>query len=147
MDVYRPLRVVLFVYECIRLLLMLGLYLFFAGTTDLFPSLPLAAVNGLFLLMALFMLHSMEVYGLYAPLYLAGKLFFIAAVRPWFFGSAVELQGPVFFENLMFPERGNPWIVLGLVFFMFCGDLFSAGASALLVFRVKKEKKPESGGV
>ncbi|MDR1176582.1 MAG: hypothetical protein LBK83_14055 [Treponema sp.] len=147
MGVYRPLRVVLFVYECIRLLLMLGLYLFFADTAGLFPALPLAAANGLFLLMALFMMYSLEVYGLYAPLYLAGKLFFVAAARPWFSGVLAGLQGQVFFENLMFFERGNPWMVLGSVFFMFCGDLFSAGASALLVFRAKKEKRPEGGGM
>ncbi|MDR2305274.1 MAG: hypothetical protein LBE10_11910 [Treponema sp.] len=147
MGVYRPLRVVLFVYECIRLLLVLGLYLFSADTVGLFPALPLAAANGLFLLMALFMLYSIEVYGIYAPLYLAGKLFFIAAVRPWFSGLIAELQGRIFFENLMFFERRNPWIVLGVAFFMFCGDLFSAGASALLVFRGKKEKKLEGGGI
>jgi hypothetical protein len=147
MGVYRPLRAVLFVYECIRLLLVIGLYLFFADTADLFPALPLAAANGLFLLMALLMLYSLEVYGLYAPLYLAGKLFFIAAARPWFSGFLVEIQDQIFFENLMFLERRNPWMVLALVFFMFCGDLFSAGASALLVFRVKKEKKLEGGGI
>jgi hypothetical protein len=126
---------------------MLGLYLFCVDTTDMFPVLPLAAANGLFLLMALFMLYSMEVYGLYAPLYLVGKLFFIAAARPWLSGFFDGFQDPVSFEIVAFFVQGNPWMVLGLVFFMFCGDLFSAGASAMLVFRVKKEKKLEDGGM
>jgi hypothetical protein len=141
MGVYRPLRAVLFVYECIRLLFILGLYLFFADTEGLFPVLPLAAVNGLFLLMALFMLHSIEVYGLYAPLYLAGKLFCIAAAKPWFSSASQGMQ------DWIFLERGNFWMVLGGVFFMFCGDLLSAASAAMLIFRIQKMKNLEDGSV
>jgi hypothetical protein len=86
----------LFIYDLIRLVLMLELLALFAppgssGGAGSFPYLVFTAANALYPLMSLFLWLKVEAYIPYLPLYAAGKLVAVAAALAWLFLSAPEL--------------------------------------------------------
>jgi hypothetical protein len=98
MAVYKPLRLSLFIYDLIRLVIMLEFLRIFAppgnpGGAGTFPYLVFAAANALYPLMSLFLWLKCEAYTPYLPLYAAGKLIAAAAALAWFFVSAPGLAG------------------------------------------------------
>jgi hypothetical protein len=88
MEIYRPLRIALFVYDLIRLMVMVRLmvsYVPLGGTQsgETFPYLFYAVPNGLFPLITLFLYIRVSLYKPFIPLYLAGKILAMVAVFTW----------------------------------------------------------------
>jgi hypothetical protein len=84
MDLHRPLRAVLFVYELIRLVILIGVVVLFISPGGMiFPYLPFAAANALFPLITFFLCIRPELYRPYSFLYIAGKAVLIAAAGGW----------------------------------------------------------------
>ena len=88
MDAYRPQRAVLFLYECVRLLLlviMVFLALPTSGGGALFPYASYLSPNALFLLVALFVWLRPGVYRNFLSLYMAGKIISVVLFFTWEF--------------------------------------------------------------
>ncbi|MDR3146167.1 MAG: hypothetical protein LBU21_07810 [Treponema sp.] len=91
MNVYRPLRLALFIYDGIRLLLLIGFWAvllpFFeadaAEAGGMLPVLVYTAPNALFPLMTLFLWLRFSAYDAYITLYIAGKAVIVAAGLGW----------------------------------------------------------------
>ena len=136
MDVFRPLRAALLVYEIIRLFFLTALAVFLAPPLS-FPW-PLYAVsNALFPLIALFLLAWLQAYRAYLPLYISGKAIALAASAGWclFAGDDVAALAAVNPRSVL--------VTLGTLAFFFFGDAFSiAGAYHL---HSRTEKPAETG--
>ena len=104
MDILRPLRAALFIYETIRLLLLV-VFLFIAPLEAesyvggaFFPYFVYLSANALFPLMALFIWLRPEEHQNYLSLYLAGKIIGVVSFFAWEFFSSREFPGA---ENLI----------------------------------------------
>jgi hypothetical protein len=131
MEVFRPLRAVLFAYEMIRLLFLLFLGHFLQPPVS-FPW-PVYAVSGvLFPLMTLFLLIRLPDYKAYLPLYIAGKAAALAASLGWLFFSGNSIAASVFLDF------GTVIVTLGAVAAFFLGDVLSAAGAFWLRSRLKE---------
>jgi hypothetical protein len=140
MEVFRPLRAVLFAYEMIRLLLLLFLGYFLQPPVS-FPW-PVYAVPGvLFPLMTLFLLIRLPEYKAYLPLYITGKAAALAACLGWLFFSGNGIIASVFLD----PE--TVIITLGAVAVFFLGDILSAAGAFWLHSRLKETAAAGEGGL
>jgi hypothetical protein len=87
MEIYRPLRLILFIFDLIRLLVMISLLTLFvpmgSGDGKVFPYLFYAVPNGLFPLITLFLWLRLSYYQSYIALYMAGKILAVVAVFTW----------------------------------------------------------------
>jgi hypothetical protein len=83
MNVYKPLRAALFVYELFRLLILLGVFVF-----DRLPPLLYIVPNVLFPLMAFFLLLDFLYYMPYLSLYMAGKTIAVVSIIGWYAAGA-----------------------------------------------------------
>ncbi|MDR2159182.1 MAG: hypothetical protein LBP23_03835 [Treponema sp.] len=142
MNDMRPLRGILFVYELVRLLALMGIFTYYDPGGAPFPWLVYAVPNVLFPLTVLFLWIDGAAYGAYAPLYTAGKVVAAVTALGWFFfrwnADAALLVG-----------RGDLPVIAGSALFMTAGDLFSAAAGLLLVKRLKtgrREPEPRAEG-
>jgi hypothetical protein len=110
------LRAGLFIYECFRLLWVMG-----PGGQFGIPALAVyAAPSALFPLMALFFWLDSSRYGVYVPLYMAGKIISICAAVGWL----------IFFRlNIMNIELSFGVVQLEI---MLCGDIFSVAAASFI---------------
>jgi hypothetical protein len=128
----------LFIYDFIRLLLMLGLLTFLPplGNMDgtAFPYLVFAASNALYPLMSLFLWLKLEDYIPYLPLYAAGKFIAAAAAFAWFFLSAPKLAAH--------PALDWTGVLAALVFDMviIAADTGSACGALLLKSKISPAK-------
>jgi hypothetical protein len=121
MDVYRPLRALLFAYELIRLVIMIGLMAFFMpppgeGGGILFPYQALAAPNALFPLITFFLCLRPDFYRPYIFLFAAGKVVLIAAAAGWLYFS---------FSSIMSFPNDDQFIILGCLLFLTAADVLS----------------------
>jgi hypothetical protein len=127
---YKPLRTVLFIYELLRLVTLLGVVggLAPAGGSVFFPLpwLFYAVPNALFPLMTLFVRLDGFSYRPYVPLYTAGKVIAAAVLLGWAVFSFQEIL-PALAMN-----PGGAFFVLGSLVFMLAGDLFSIAGGAVL---------------
>ena len=87
MGAYRPLRAVLFFYECLRLLLLV-VFIFLAPLDAavygaFFPYLVFLSPNALFPLIALFVWLRPETFRNYLSLYMAGKTISVVLFFVW----------------------------------------------------------------
>ena len=148
MDVYRPLRVCLFFYECLRVLLLV-VFLFIApleGSIDgsFFPYLVYLSANALFPLMALFMWLRPWEYRNYLALYIAGKTIAVVSFLAW------EL-----FSSREYPGMGNivrSIILLGGSVFLSLADILSVCGAWVLKNKynqtlVRTSDTIEGGGI
>ncbi|GHV94471.1 hypothetical protein AGMMS50293_07910 [Spirochaetia bacterium] len=151
MEVYRPLRAGLFIYECARLLFLVGSFALLqpggmggvAGGMDggaggmgggaSFPWLAYTAPNALFPLMALFVWLDMSRYGVYLPLYLAGKCISLFSIAGWLISSRWIIMIVAWFSNVQVPAA--PGL---LVWVLLSGELLST-AAALLIMRKTRQ--------
>ena len=98
MDVFRFLAAALFIYECLRLLLLV-VFLFIVpplegGTIGaFFPYIVYISSNALFPLMALFVWLRPKEYRNYIPLYMAGKIIGVVSFYAWAIFSSREFPG------------------------------------------------------
>jgi hypothetical protein len=142
MDVYRPLRAILFGYEVVRLLVLIGLYTAFAGAEGggAFPYLVFAAPNALFVLMSFFLLLDLAAYRSYLTLYRAGKIVTAAAFIAW---GLLSLRGNAW--GGLAPALA--WILWMGSSFISLGDVLSIPGSWMLMNRLKRAEEPCIGGV
>jgi len=96
MNPRRPLRLFLFVYELVRLAVLIGvvaaLRSALAESAPL-PLLPFVSANCLFALMALFLFLDPLEYRPFLPLYVAGKLLFLSSAALWLGVSFAGIVG------------------------------------------------------
>jgi hypothetical protein len=121
MEVFRPLRTALCVYEGLRLGFWVGACVIMQpeGNT-VFPWLAAITPGALFLLMALFWRLDIARYRIYCPLYLAGKGLSICTTMFWLFFSRNDMiRGLIFNGSLLI-------IILGMMFVIMLGDILSA---------------------
>ncbi|MDR2419297.1 MAG: hypothetical protein LBD79_09630 [Treponema sp.] len=91
MNVYKPLRVALFVYELFRLLILLGVFVVVPIRSQLFETFPFllyVVPNALFPLMVLFLLLDFFYYIPYLSLYMAGKTIAVVSIIGWYITGA-----------------------------------------------------------
>lgn len=137
MDVFRPLRAGLFVYECFRLLFLTGAMLLLqpdAGAA--FPWLAYVAPGALFPLMCLFWLLDARRYGAYGALYSAGKcvVFFASVVWYVLFRRSMTAALVGWAAHLVTP---------GVFTVLLVGDVITVGAALIML---KKSREPAPGG-
>ncbi|GHT96035.1 hypothetical protein FACS1894141_5680 [Spirochaetia bacterium] len=144
MNVYRPLRVTLFFYDLLRLIVLLQLWMSFAPligdsgfsgdvTAGGFPALVYIAPNGLFPLMALFLWRRLSEYKAYITLYIAGKIISIVVFLGWFISSLQTIALAINEETLL---------VLGGWLFLTFLDAFSVLGAFLLKNRLNRGHIP-----
>jgi hypothetical protein len=140
MNVYKPLRAVLFFYEVLRVLLLAGLFAFFsplegAERGGVFPFLVYVTPNALFPLMALFLWVSLGEFKAFVPLYVAGKVIAVAAYYAWGLSGFRLALG----QSLLGLDQGS--IVQGIVllsggFIVSLGDVISIFGGWMLYNKV-----------
>jgi hypothetical protein len=138
MNMYRPLRFCLLLYELIRLFTLLWVVGGAAPREDLFPWLVYGTANALFLFMALFLLLDISWFRAYIPLYTAGKTLAAFSAMGWVFLSRVQITLAIM-EN-------DPGILalLGGILGVAGGDLLSAAAGLALGQKLKNGEPPET---
>jgi len=113
----------LFLYECLRILILGAVLILGSNGTDVFGQLVYTAPCALFPLIALFLLLNSDRYRAYLPLFAAGKCIGISTLLGWSIVSGqVTIIGKVFGTEV-FAE-----IVL------VCGDLLTL-AAVLLIYK------------
>jgi hypothetical protein len=138
MDIHRPLRAVLFGYELIRLVILIGVVVFFISPGGMiFPYLPFAAANALFPLITLFVCIQPKLYRQYLFLYTAGKAVLIAAAGGWAGFSFSLIRAA--------PEGGQGLIFEVLAFFIAADVLALLGGLSLN--RAALPARPAAPGV
>jgi hypothetical protein len=131
MEIYRPLRLTLFIYDLIRLMVMISLLTVFiplenSGESTVFPILFYAVPNGLFPLMTFFLWIQVVFYKPYIALYMAGKILAVVAVFSWIIlgTPAISLAFTVDFQGTL--------TVIGTTLLLSVGDLLSVLGGAAL---------------
>jgi len=147
MEFYRPLRVILFIYDILRLAALAAVFAFFsplegAALGKVFPCLAFMTPGALFPLMSLFILVKPGDYKNYLPLYLAGKIIGAAAFFFWAFYSLKDtLALPYFGLDPGSLEKG--FYTLNGSFFLVTGDLVTIILGLALENKIKTV---ENGG-
>jgi hypothetical protein len=141
MSVFRPLKVVIFLYDLIRLpalLWVLPALLVMPETAgDIgVPLAVYAAPNALFPLMALFLLLKPAEYRPFVPLYLAGKAAAVAANLGWFFASVGRLRAAL--------PGGVYGVLYTLGFLLFLAVLDALSVLGMSAFMLPQKPKPEA---
>ena len=140
MDVFRPLRAALFIYECLRVLLLVVLLFIaplesgFSGSYAsgaFFPYIVFLSANALFPLMALFVWLRPEEYRNYLTLYMAGKVIGAVSFYAWGFFSSRDFPG---LENIV-----RSIALLGGSIFICLADILSVGGAWALKRKYRQE--------
>ncbi|GHV28524.1 hypothetical protein AGMMS4952_12410 [Spirochaetia bacterium] len=121
MEPYRPLRLILFIYDFIRLVAMARIG-GFEGGVFLY-----AVPNALFTLMSFFLLLRLDTYKPYIPLYLAGKILAVVAFFSWLIFSSSQIQ---IIDSLL----------LGAVLLLAAGDILTVLGGTILKKRISGGK-------
>ena len=129
MDVYKPFRVVLFIYEVLRLLFLAFAFTYLSSLRDVmeegfFPFIAYMSSNALFPLICFFLCLRLGEYRNYLPLYMAGKTIAVVLYSVWFvFSFSQEIRSVGMGSNL---EYFTEWMMLlGGAFFFNFGDMLS----------------------
>jgi len=141
MNVWKPLRAAIFIYECLRILLLVVL-LFIAplengmpagsfGSEAFFPYIVYLSANALFPLMALFVWLRPEEYRNYLTLYMAGKIIAVVSFYVWGFFSSREIPGMENFARSITLLGGSILICLA--------DILSIGGAWALKRKYRQE--------
>jgi hypothetical protein len=134
MEAFKPLRTALCVYESIRLVFLIEVFVILQPESATpFPWLALISPGAMFLLMAIFWQVDMPRYALFCPLYLAGKIFSAFAVLFWFFWAKNDILN-------QFLSIGTAlFLALGIPFFLLTGDILSALA-VMIIFKENERR-------
>ena len=120
MEVFRLHRTVLCIYECARLVFLIGVFvLLHPAGTESFPWLALITPEAMFLLMALFWRLNIDRYRSYGPLYTAGKALSIITTTFWLFFVKSSMIRELFISDTAV------FLIPGIVFFLVIGDVLS----------------------
>ncbi|MDR0399492.1 MAG: hypothetical protein LBH51_00940 [Treponema sp.] len=124
----RILRWGLLVYEALRLAVLVRIMAGEAGEGE-FPGIVYGAANALFLLMALFLLADLDRYGVYAPLYSAGKILSVLVLS-----SVGMFRRDMIMRSIL--ARGIDFLyAVGGLAVIALGDVFSAICGVFLALR------------
>jgi hypothetical protein len=143
---FRPLSLVLFIYDFFRLFFMLELLITVIPLGDApeaswFPYLVYAAPNALFPLMGLFLLSRPGEYKSYISLYTAGKIIVIVSILGWTIFSFQSIL------NSAFPAR-EFMTLLAFLFGLIVLDTASLLANSMLSHKLNRngaERPGETG--
>ena len=120
MEAFRPFRVVLCVYECMRLAFLVGVYrLLQPEGTVAFPWLALITPGAMFLLMTLFWLLNISRYRVFCSLYIAGKGIGIITALFWLFFTKSYMISELYFYGI------EELVASGVTAFLLLGDVLS----------------------
>jgi hypothetical protein len=131
MGSYRPLRLVFFIYDFARLVVMTSLLMTFVQSTEsqdggVFPYVFYAVPNGLFPLMSFFLWVDPGAYRPFIPLYMAGKVLAVVSAFMWLMFSLPRISGSFF-------EAGqSTFVVAGTALLLSVGDALSIFGGAIL---------------
>jgi len=126
MGIIRLIKPGLFIYECIRVLILAAFVLFQPADPTGFPRLIFAAPGTLFPLMALFIWLDISRYRAYLPLFAAGKSIGIFSLLAW-----AIFSGQFTVTSVLSGDVDAEWVLL-------CGDLL---AMAAILFIIKNERR------
>jgi hypothetical protein len=134
MGIYRPLRAALFIYEGIRLVVLIWIFSLLrpGGGVDFFPWLVYAAPNALFPLMTLFLWQNVSRWGAYAPLYASGKCVALVSIVVFCFFSRQNVYTALYLKN-----PGALW-AFGSILFLLAGDLLSVAGGLALAGKIRE---------
>jgi hypothetical protein len=107
-----------------------------AGEGVVFPALVYGAANALFLLMALFVWLDPFRYGVYVPLYTAGKVISAVSALGW---CVLSWQRII---TAFFMNDSGIFMALGSVLCIAVGDILSACGGAALTRKLKMAELP-----
>jgi hypothetical protein len=155
MDVYRPLRVALFSYELLRLLLLAFSFTFFSSLQAVlkggaFPYLVYMSSNALFPLISFFLLLRPREFRNYLPLYMAGKTIAVILFYTW---AVFSLSLKTGFLELKFLEPGpsgresvfEGLILLGAAFIISLVDALSVLGAWMLNRKLSQAAEADGG--
>jgi glucan phosphoethanolaminetransferase (alkaline phosphatase superfamily) len=140
MDIYRPLGAGLFLYECLRLLLLVFFMLFASLESAVSGSYTVyMSSNALFAIMAMFIWLRPDEYRNYIALYMAGKLVFLASFYSWeIFTLRDFIRDENFVKNIVLMGGGA---IISLA------DMLSVWGAWAINKKYRRAPVPESGGV
>ena len=140
MDVCRPLAAGLFLYECLRLLLLVFFLLTASPEGSVNGIYPVyMSSNALFPLMALFIWLKPEEYKSYVTLYIAGKIIALVSFYAWEIFSFREFLKAENLARNMFLFGGG--VLLSLA------DILSVWGARTINKKLKGAEALESGGM
>jgi hypothetical protein len=131
MEPYRPLRLIFFIFDFIRLMVMISLLMAFvppAGSegSGVFPYIFYTVPNGLFPLISFFLLFRLNAYKPYVALYMAGKILAVVAIFAWLIFSLPHIRGT------LLAVSGDAFTIIGTILFLSVGDVFTVLGGAIL---------------
>jgi len=127
MNVVRFLKPAVFLFECIKILVISTILIVQSDTSGLLIKIVLAAPSALFPIMALFIWLDANRYKEYLPLFIAGKCIGIFLLMGWIIISRYLKITENMFDSTIYAEN----ILIG-------GDLLSLGIVLLINKFVKK---------
>jgi hypothetical protein len=145
MEIYRPLRLVFFIYDFVRLIVMTSLLVIVIQPASpyeggVFPYVFYAVPNGLFPLMSFFLWINLGAYKPFIALYMAGKIIAVVSVFAWLMFSLPRI-------SVLFLEGGRPsFIVAGTALILSAGDALSVLGGAALKKHILNAALPRKPG-
>ena len=121
---------VLLVYEIVRLLALIGVFVYLDPAGTPFPWLAALAPNALFPLMALFLWRQFSRYAVYAPLYISGKCIALASIAGFWIFSRQNIYAALSLKN------PGVFMALGCLLFLLAGDLCAAAGGLALARKI-----------
>jgi hypothetical protein len=141
MEPYRPLRLIFFIYDLIRLMVMTSLLMAFlppagSAASGMFPYVFYAVPNSLFTLMSFFLWLRLGAYKPYIALYMAGKILAVLAVFAWFIVSLLHI-GDAQPAGALFADGEGIFTIVGTVLLLSFGDALTILGGAVLKRRIR----------
>jgi hypothetical protein len=135
MEPYRPLRLIFFIYDFIRLVVMTSLLMAFLSPAaseggGVFPHVFYAVPNGLFPLMSFFLWLRLDAHKPYISLYMAGKILAVVAVFAWIIFTLPHIPG------ILPGDAGGTFTVIGTALLLSIGDALTVLGGAMLKKRI-----------
>jgi hypothetical protein len=133
MEIYRPLRAILFIYECFRLIILVGIFSFLepGGGAEMFPWPVYTVPNALFPLMTFFLWRRFSRSTAYTSLYASGKCIALASIT----GFCVFSWQNIY--TALYLGAPGGLLVPGSLLFLLAGDLFSTAGSLALAGKIR----------
>jgi hypothetical protein len=136
MEPYRPLRLIFFIFDFIRLAVMISLLMAFAPPagsegSGVFPYVFYTVPNGLFPLISFFLLFRLNAYKPYIALYMAGKILAVVAIFAWLVFSLPHIR-----DAALLDVPRDAFTVIGTVLLLSAGDAFTVLGGAILQKRI-----------
>ena len=128
MKKYKSLRIILCIYESLRLVFLAWVCVFMHHESpNTFPWAAMIIPGTLFFLIVLFLGIDTERYSVYCPLYISGKILGIISTVFWIFLSKIIIISESLSGETTFI------MTLGILIFMVFGEFFSARAAFVIM--------------